>query len=711
MKKFVFIALLLAIINVHAQNYYYLTKTGTTSEYVFNNLGTYYWQGNLTGYPDTLISRTLPFSWTFYGQTVTTYKISDNGYITFDNNETQSNPDNEAIPSANAPKNAIFALWDALVNCDPNGPSDYTNLIHTWTYGTAPDRVHVIHWFRMFHEPYTNQNVSQFCFGLRIFESGSKKFDIVLDYNYLPSGGTVVPTTATIGCQNADASLGVMIPGSPNYAFPNISSANTDDVVFEFYEGVQPDYDLALNSITINDMANFNQENAIGGLVRNMGKQSITSFEINYHVDGNTFTKTYNVTINPGGEYQFKADPYLPTSGSGQYHEIVVWIGKLNGSQNDENNSNDTIRKSVFVNLGISAIKRTLIEEFTTVPCGFCPDGHLKLEEILNNYPNVIGVCHHAGFGTDAMTISQHSTYATDFADGAPTAAIDRHRFEGDAGNIAISRNIWESSALSMLNVPAPCRVQSYGSFDKSSGALNATVQVEFVDYALPGDLRITVFLVEDHVSEGTGTNWDQHSYYYNTVGHPFYQKGIYNGSYAVLPKYDHRHVSRAVISPVWGTSGVISSNPQPGELKTKNYSYTFPSNWNKDSVYLVAFVSYYNTDKNKRDVLNSFITRVVDMPAQAVGIEQISSDFSFSIFPNPVKNMAVVKFSIPENTEVSYEIYNLMGKKIGGDKGFRFAAGINELFVNTSELAIGTYILKINAGGNTYSSKIVKTE
>ena len=711
MRKFVLMVVLLSFTAANAQNYYYLVKTGTTSEYVFNTLGTYYWQGNLTGYPDTLISRTLPFTWNFYGQAVTNYKISDNGYITFDMNETQSNPNNEALPSATAPKNAIFALWDALVNCDPNGPSDYTNLIHSWTYGTAPNRVHVIHWFRVFHEPYTSANVSQFCFGIRIFESGNKKFDVVLDYNYLPSGGTAVPTSATIGCQNADASQALMASSSPNYIFPNLTSSNTDDVVFEFYEGTQPNYDLAITSLNISDMANFGQNNPVQGIVRNMGSQTISSFEIIYSADGSNYAKTFNQTLLPGNEYTFTADPYVPSSGSGQNHEIVVWVGSLNGSQADENHTNDTLKKNVFVNLGVSAIKRTLIEEFTTVQCGFCPEGHLVLDGILEKYPNVIGVCHHAGFGTDAMTISQHSTYATDFADGAPTAAIDRHRFPGDAGNIAISRNIWESSAVDRLNVPAPCRVQAFGTFDKNSKNLNATVQVEFVDYALPGDLRITVFLVEDHVSEGTGANWDQHSYFYNTVGHPFYQKGIYNGSYAYMPKYDHRHVSRAVLSPVWGTTGVIPNSPKPGDVKTKNYTYTIPANWNADSVYLIAFVSYYNTDKDKRDVLNSFSIRLVDMPAQAAGIDESAKATDIVIFPNPVRDFATVRFTIPENTKVSYEVFDLMGKKIISQPVFTYAAGVNELFINTSQLDAGTYLVRINAGDRSFTRKIVKTE
>jgi len=711
MKNLTVIVLLLFNMNLFAQDYYYLPKVSTTSEYVFNNLGPYYWQGNATGQPDTLLERTLPFSWKFYGQAVTTVKISDNGYITFDPAEIKSNPNNESLPSANAPKNAIFALWDALVNVDPDGLSSYTNLIHTWTYGTAPNRVFVIHWFRMFHEPYTSSNVSQFCFGIRIFESGAKAFDIVMDYNYLPSGGTVVTTTATVGIQNADATKGIMISGSPAFNFPNVTSANTDDVVYEFYEGTQAQYDLALVSLKIADMANFNRPNQVGGVVRNLGQQTINSFNINYLVDGNSTTNTINQTIKSGEEYTFTADAYVPNSGSGQQHEIKVWVSNLNGSQTDENHNNDTLNKSVFVNLGVSATKRVLIEEFTTVPCGFCPDGHLKLEEILTNYLDVIGVCHHAGFGTDAMTTSFHSTYATDFADGAPTAAIDRHKFDGDNGNIAISRNIWEASAATRLTQTAPCRVQTFGTYNSTSRQLSITAQAEFVDYALPGDLRLTVWLVEDHVSEGTGTNWDQHSYYYNTSGHPMYQVGIYNGSYAYIPKYDHRWVSRAVLSPPWGTPGLFGTNPKPGDIKTYNYNYTLPANWNSDSVYIVAFVSYYNTDKSKRDIINSFRVRLPLLPSAAVSINEpeISSASAISIYPNPVNNYTSLTFTLTENADVSYEVFNALGKKIMSSNTLTYASGENTIYINTMDIENGTYILKLKTGDKTFTTKFIK--
>lgn len=52
---------------VSAQSYFIVPRTGTTAEYVFNNLGTWYWQGNATGQPDTLLKRPLPFNFTFYG--------------------------------------------------------------------------------------------------------------------------------------------------------------------------------------------------------------------------------------------------------------------------------------------------------------------------------------------------------------------------------------------------------------------------------------------------------------------------------------------------------------------------------------------------------------------------------------------------------------------------------------------------------------------
>jgi len=106
-------ALLAGVGSTFAQGYYHLKLTGTSAPY-----------SSLVS-PNTVVvpqgsnnvlstAQNLPFSWDFYGKPVTAYKVSDNGYITFNTSAQTSIGANVALPDAAAPLNAIFAFWDEL---------------------------------------------------------------------------------------------------------------------------------------------------------------------------------------------------------------------------------------------------------------------------------------------------------------------------------------------------------------------------------------------------------------------------------------------------------------------------------------------------------------------------------------------------------------------------------------------------------------------
>ena len=113
MKKIYLIAIIMiiAIINVNAQTYNIQQTIGTGSDYSYTSSSNTIISGG-----NQVISplQTIPIQFTNYGQTVTNYIASDNGYITF-NSATISNEMNTSLPSTNAPMNAIFAFWDEFI--------------------------------------------------------------------------------------------------------------------------------------------------------------------------------------------------------------------------------------------------------------------------------------------------------------------------------------------------------------------------------------------------------------------------------------------------------------------------------------------------------------------------------------------------------------------------------------------------------------------
>jgi hypothetical protein len=119
--------------------------------------------------------------------------------------------------------------------------------------------------------------------------------------------------------------------------------------------------------------------------------------------------------------------------------------------------------------------------------------------------PNVIAVAHHAGYGTDAMTIPTNTTFSNaGFSAGAPSASVDRV-YQG----ISRAGNGWANACATELTKNTPVNVAISGTYNSTSRVLDASVTASFVDYAIPGDLRLNLFIIEDKVT-GTGSGYNQ---------------------------------------------------------------------------------------------------------------------------------------------------------------------------------------------------------
>jgi len=113
---------------------------------------------------------------------------------------------------------------------------------------------------------------------IRLHECGD--FDII--YNW----GNATGWSATAGCENAAGDDATLITGSPTLDYPSVGSGETDDEVYHFYYLNQPTYDLSVTDINVNRVIQNNSNTTVKGTVTNNGSQAITSFDINYSIDG-----------------------------------------------------------------------------------------------------------------------------------------------------------------------------------------------------------------------------------------------------------------------------------------------------------------------------------------------------------------------------------------------------------------------------------------
>jgi hypothetical protein len=729
MKKILLFSSLLCSLNVFSQGYWTIKSTGTSAPYSFSDASAIAVLTGSTATPvkNTLSSPiTLPFTnWTFFGKTVTQFKASSSGYITFDLTQTVDNIANTILPSTTAPKNSIFAFWDNLT-LQPvvQGSNTFPSDLKTFTYGSTPNRVFVVQW-RLAGPSGATLGSNATYFAIRMFEAGG--FDVVQNYGF----GTF---TGTTGAQNDSGTVGVMVTGSPSLASGGATTYDeTKSTVYTFIEGAQPNYDGALTKVTSPEVVKVGTNLTLKGTLTNYGKNDLTSLKVYYSIDGGTKvsgTLSTLTTLSNGGVESFDfPTPLNFTTGGNKV--VKAWIDNPN-NRPDENTKNDTQSINIFVNEGISGTKRVLLEEGSGGWCGFCPDGHLRMRDILSANSKVVAVVHH---NSDGMAHTQSNTINTAYATGYPYGAVDRTLYS-DQKTVGLNRGLWSAKATENLNSITPVNVSiTNKTYNAATRTLSYTVKADFVDNALPGDMRITSIISEDNVRgpmiSATSTTWSQHNYYSSAdngsggATHEFYNEPAY------FYGYNHRHVAKAILPSAWGDAGVIPNAPLKGSSYTQNFTYTLPAvvsvsasdfpgntgiytpfqntfpgeaNNKIGATSIIALVSYYNADATKRKVIN--VNETSALWATSAKDEFKSAYFS-NVYPNPTSGLTQVDFKLSSTDNLTFELFDIMGKSVKTIKNGAFASGDHTIYFDTESIENGVYLLKLSSTNYTATHKL----
>ncbi|HYP20170.1 MAG TPA: S-layer homology domain-containing protein [Chloroflexia bacterium] len=167
---------------------------------------------------DGVVTKTLPFPFTFYGTTYTQVKISTNGNLHF-GQATEWPPVHdgirECIPSSNypfAPQALVAPLWyDFRV---PRVPTDsVSGGVYTHLEGTSPNQNYIVEWRDV---PAFGNNSRRATFEVILSQNG----EITFQYQNLV-GSDMDGTDATIGIQNSNGSIGLQYSCNQPVLTPN----------------------------------------------------------------------------------------------------------------------------------------------------------------------------------------------------------------------------------------------------------------------------------------------------------------------------------------------------------------------------------------------------------------------------------------------------------------------------------------------------------
>ncbi len=634
--------------------------------------------------PTWSASQAIPFAFNFNNSAETNYKVSSTGILTFDVASTVAAPSqsNAALPSALIPDKSV-TVW----GMEGNGGND---AILSKTFGTAPYRQHWV----MFSS-FSATGGTGWVYWSIVLEETTNRIFVVDMRNYN------TPLTLTVGVQ-VNGTTATSVAGSPNLAAVNLNGGSADgpddNTYYEFGFGTQPTVDAEFMSVNLPAILANASSTTISGEVINAGSSSLTAFDVKYTVNGGaviseSFTGQ-SITAGSKGTFSL-TNPFIGTPGNKNF---VFWIE----STGDARAFNDTISTSATVNAGGSGTKRVLVEEFTTAPCQFCPDGEVVINQIRTTIPEAITVGIHAGFGTDAMTIPAHSTYAAAFTTGAPTAAIDRKIFSGET-RVGHSRGAWVANTSTQATALTPLNISMSGNL-VAANTVDITVNVDFVDFlANWQDANVTLFVVEDSVI-GTGSGYNQVNAYQGQSGHPYGNAGN------PIIGYPHRHVVRQVASSssAWGDDTFFTSAPAINSNFNKTYTVNLNPAWDQSQMEFIAFVNYYDaaTGENAREIVNVNKMNFSDV---VVGVAKNNINVTdFTVYPNPAQNGEVnVKFGLKKSESVTVEIVNVLGETVSSINRGTLVAGEQNMKLNVENMNSGIYFVKVIAGNEVSTQRV----
>jgi len=309
--------------------------------------------------------------------------------------------------------------------------------------------------------------------------------------------------------------------------------------------------------------------------------------------------------------------------------------------------------------------KNIVLEEYTGIHCGYCPDGHARAELLASeNSGRVVLINIHQGnFANpaagepDFRTVWGDSLAALAGVSGYPNGTVNRHLFsEIDPAKIAMGRSSWMFASSQILTQQSPVNIGFKSVFDTSSRLLTVEVEVFYVDASPAAFNYLNIAFLESHV-----------------IG---YQSDYANGAHN---DYDHKHILRHLITGQWGDKILQTTK---GSLFTKTYQYTVPASFNIDNCDIAVFVS-----ETKKEIYTGMV-------AEANGG---SHDGKTMIYVGDVVNNEK-KFE--KSSSGSPKVFNMqLNSKLQGNENF---------LVKLESDAPSNWLVNFEIDGNTYTNEVL---
>lgn len=457
-----------------------------------------------------------------------------------------------------------------------------------------------------------------------------------------------------------------------------------DDVAFTYDPPVLPDLDLQATSMQTRPVGLIGQEQSIAGTVRNLGNNTINSFDITFSDGINSSTDSFTgLNLSTFEEYQFTHSA-IHTFVDG-VNNLSMTISNINGGMDDDDTNN--VIEDTAQGYTPHPDKHVLVEEATGTWCTFCPRGAVFMELMNEKYPEYfIGVAVHNG---DPMADTEYNAGMTGLPGfpGFPSVTLER---EAIADPSAIENNmiprIAEAPVARIINTVTDFNV---------NGEMEITVSAEFLE-AVSGDYRLNAIIIENDVT-GTGAGYNQVNFYAGGANGPM-------GGYENLPnpvpasQMVYEEVGRALLGGYAGAMGSLPTDISAGE--THEYSFTYVLGTDVDPANVEVIGVLMRPDGT---IDNASKTHAEDF--QTSTGEVFRNDLA-EVYPNPFATDFNIRMALSTATNVDVTVYNSVGAAVTAES-FGVLSGNPVLQMNMENQASGIYYVHIQTDEFLITKKV----
>ncbi len=259
------------------------------------------------------------------------------------------------------------------------------------------------------------------------------------------------------------------------------------------------------------------EENTVDAYVTNDAYGEITELSYILTVDGEVGEETdYTVDISS----QSYAYIYIPYTFDEGVHTVEVEITKVNGEPNVSTSNTAT---GTIVSLATKADRVSVVEEFTSTSCGWCPRGHVGLANLKEAYGDKIVTLagHFENSYDDPMYCEDYYYTYSYYCSGLPSAAFNRCYIGDPYHGVNSDYSYGADYLVEALDeiYPAEASLDMTAEWaDEECETINVEVNTTFTIERLDAPYALAFILAEDDMADPDGSTsintWWQLNYY-----------------------------------------------------------------------------------------------------------------------------------------------------------------------------------------------------